>query len=95
MLIHLGGQEFIDVQSCVAIVNLQTVDQATRIKVLESIPEYGHERADEPRSAILTTQGRWQTSTISPEVLVQRGRSAPYPGAIYLRLSPEKIPGSD
>lgn len=88
MLIHLGSQEFIDLQSCVAILNLQTVDPATRKRVLAAIPA----QAEEPRTAVLTTEGGWLTSTISPEALANRGQTFPYPGAVYLRLSPGQNP---
>ncbi len=81
MLIHLGGQEFVDLHYCVAIVNLQTVDPATRRRALAARPAAG----SEARSAVLTTGGRWLTSTISPEALAHRGRTSPFPGALYLR----------
>jgi len=83
VVIHIGGREFLDIESCVAIVNLETVDPVTqkRVKDFISAP---HEA---PKTAILTTHGTWLTSIISAETLAQRGMAAPYPGAIYLRLN--------
>ncbi len=88
MLIHLGSQEFVDVRSCVAILNLQTVDAATRQRALAA--------ATPPvtplRSAVLTTRGQWLTTSISPEALAHRGRASPFPGAIYVRPPARKTP---
>lgn len=97
MLIHLGNQEFIDLRSCVVILNLQTIDAATRQRALAatgSDPASAVGSSGAPlRSAVLTTRGQWLTTSISPEALAHRGRASPFPGALYVR-PPTRKPSS-
>lgn len=83
MLIHIGQNEFVDFKKCELIINLQTVDEDTRKRVLAALPEPEH--GSEYRAAIRTTDGRWIGSTLSPEALAQRGICHPFTDAPYLK----------
>ena len=82
MLIHIGNNDFVDFQHCEAIFNLETVDEQSKKMILEKIPGYARKDA---RAAILTTEGKWIASTLSPEALAHRGICHPYQGAVYLK----------
>ncbi len=83
MLIHIGQNEFVDFQTCELIINLQTVDESTRRRVIEALPKLEDE--GEYRAAIKTIDGRWIGSTLSPEALAQRGICHPFQQAEYLK----------
>ena len=83
MLIHIGQNEFVDFKHCEMIINLLTVDEDTRKRVLAAMPE--PEEGSEYRAAIHTTDGRWIGSTLSPEALAQRGICHPFADAPYLK----------
>ena len=82
MLIHIGQNEFVDFKHCEGIFNLQTIDEESKKRILAKLPK--HERA-EARAAILTTEGKWISSTLSPEALAQRGICHPFQNACYLK----------
>jgi len=83
MLIHIGQNEFVDFKKCEMIINLHTVDEETRKRVLAALP--APEKDNEYRAAIRTTDGRWMGSTLSPEALAQRGICHPFADAPYLK----------
>ncbi|HNX75946.1 MAG TPA: hypothetical protein PLM07_05115 [Candidatus Rifleibacterium sp.] len=83
MLIHIGQNEFVDFKNCELIINLLTVDEDTRKKVTALLPEI--EDTSEYRAAILTVDGHWLGSTLSPEALAQRGICHPFQQAEYLK----------
>lgn len=83
MLIHIGQNEFIAFHECEMILNLLTVDEGTRKRVLAALPE--PETGTEYRAAIRTTDGKWLGSTLSPEALAQRGICHPFTDAPYLK----------
>lgn len=83
MLIHIGQNEFVDFKACELIINLQTVDEETRKRVMASLPKLAEEV--EYRAAIKTVDGRWLGSTLSPEALAQRGICHPFQQAEYLK----------
>lgn len=97
MLIHLGGQEFIDLRNCVAIFNLQTIDADTQrialgkaSSVISTSSSDNTEIEQQPRSAVLTNDGRWIITPISSETLGERCVDLFYPGAVYFRSSAKK-----
>ncbi|MDD2997485.1 MAG: hypothetical protein EOM80_01105 [Erysipelotrichia bacterium] len=81
MLIHIGQNEFVDFKKCEMIINLLTVDEETRKRVIQLLPEIEHEY----RAAIRTTDGKWLGSTLSPEALAQRGICHPFQHTCYLK----------
>lgn len=83
MLIHIGQNEFVDFKKCELIINLQTVDEDTRNRIMAILPKLGN--AGEYRAAIKTVDGRWLGSTLSPEALAQRGICHPFQQAEYLK----------
>ncbi len=83
MLIHIGQNEFVDFMKCEMIINLLTVDEETRKRVLAALPKL--EAGIEYRAAIRTTDGEWLGSTLSPEALAQRGICHPFADAPYLK----------
>ncbi|MEW6708256.1 MAG: hypothetical protein AB1403_00400 [Candidatus Riflebacteria bacterium] len=82
MLIHIGQNEFVDFQHCESIFNLQTIDEDSRKRILAKLPQ---EHRDDYRAAILTIEGKWIGSTLSPEALAQRGICHPFQSACYLK----------
>ncbi|GAB4266554.1 MAG: hypothetical protein Kow0029_00320 [Candidatus Rifleibacteriota bacterium] len=82
MLIHIGQNEFVDFKHCEAILNLQTIDEVSKKRILSLL---GDEKCSELRSVILTTDGKWIGSTLSPEALAQRGICHPFQQAVYLK----------
>ena len=82
MLIHLGNNIFIDMDQCVAILNLATVDGDTKNRILR---HFSGRLRSEARAAVLTTANTWVGSTLSPEALAHRGVCDPFPQAVYLR----------
>jgi hypothetical protein len=87
VLIHIGQNEFVDFQHCEAIFNLQTIDEESKKRILSLLPE--KERNDF-RAAILTTEGSWIGSTLSPEALAHRGIVHPFQQAAYLKAEWKK-----
>jgi hypothetical protein len=83
MLIHLGQNEFVDFKKCEMIINLYTVDEETRKRILATLPSL--KTGAEYRAAIKTTDGKWLGSTLSPEALAQRGICHPFADAPYLK----------
>lgn len=83
MLIHIGQNEFVDFHHCEMIINLLTVDDDTRKRVLAALPKL--EEEGEYRSALLTTDKKWIGSTLSAEALAQRGICHPFQHASYLK----------
>lgn len=83
MLIHIGQNEFVDFHHCEMIINLLTVDDDTRKRVLALLPAI--EEDAEYRAALLTTDGKWIGSTLSAEALAQRGICHPFHQATYLK----------
>ncbi len=84
MLIHLGQNEFVDFKMCELIINLQTVDEETRKRIIAALPKTSGENT-EYRAAVKTVDGRWLGSTLSPEALAQRGICHPFHQAEYLK----------
>ena len=82
MLIHIGDNEFVDFKHTEMILDLKTIDQESKKKFLSKIPEYQRSSA---RAAILTTEGKWIASTLSPEALAARGVTHPFTQAVYLK----------
>lgn len=82
MLIHIGQNEFVDFQHCEGIFNLRTIDEDSRNRILSLLPE---KNRAEFRAAILTTEGKWIGSTLTPEVLAQRGICYPFQNAYYFK----------
>lgn len=83
MLIHIGQNEFIDFHHCEMIINLLTVDEKTKKRILNLINK--PEMNIRYRAALLTTDGRWTGSTLSAEALAQRGICHPFCQATYLK----------
>ncbi len=84
MLIHIGQNEFVALNKCELLVNLQTVDEDTRKSILNILPPLGP--GAEYKSGILTTDGKWIGSTLSTESLSQRGICSPFAeGAAYVK----------
>lgn len=81
MLIHLGQNEFINLNDAELIINLQTIDTESRNRILATIPKQDQETA---KAAVLTTSGKWLPSTLSSEALSQRGLCHPFQDASYL-----------
>ncbi len=89
MLIHIGNNEFIDFHHCEAIMNLETIDEESKKRILASMPAYMRVDA---RAAILTTEGKWIASTISSEALAHRGICHHFQNAAYLKKTGKKVP---
>lgn len=87
MLIHIGQNEFVDFRHCEAILDLQTIDEESKKRILSSLPE---KTRRDFRAAILTTDGKWIGSTLSPEALAQRGICHPFQQAVYLKAEWKK-----
>lgn len=87
MLIHLGNNEFIDLSECVAIVNLATIDQVTREAIMKSVRG---QLDGEPHAAVLTADGKWLGSILSPDALSHRGQGQMFGEAYYRRPLPAK-----
>lgn len=81
MLIHIGANEFVGMNKCELMVNLQTIDEISKKRILSVLPKLkGNE---EYKSAILTTDGKWIGSTLSTESLSQRGICSPFTEALF------------
>lgn len=83
MLIHLGQNVFVDFKKCELIINLQTVDEDTRKRLIALLPK--PEGDGKYHSAVKTIDGKWLGSTLSPEALAQRGICHPFQQAEYLK----------
>ncbi len=83
MLIHIGNNDFVGMNKCELLVNLQTVDEDTKKIILAALPKLSD--GQEYKSGILTTDGKWLGSTLSTESLANRGVCSPFEGAIYTK----------
>lgn len=83
MLIHIGGNEFVSINKCELLVNLATIDEDSKKRVLSALSK--GEKTSEYKSAILTTDGKWIGSTLSTEALAQRGIYNPFETASFLK----------
>ena len=83
MLIHIGANEFVGMNKCELMVNLQTIDEKTKKHILSILPKLSDK--EEYKSAILTTDGKWLGSTLSTEALSQRGVCSPFSDAAFSR----------
>jgi hypothetical protein len=83
MLIHIGANEFVGMNKCELMVNLQTIDEETKKHILSILPKLSDK--EEYKSAILTTDGKWLGSTLSTEALAQRGVCSPFSDAAFSR----------
>lgn len=81
MLIHIGKNEFVGMNKCEILVNLQTIDEDTKKSILSVLPPL--KEGEEYKSGILTTDGKWLGSVLSTEALAQRGICSPFEDAIY------------
>lgn len=83
MLIHIGANEFVGMNKCELLINLQTIDETSKKRILSVLPKLKDN--EEYKSAILTTDGKWLGSTLSTEALAQRGVCSPFEGASFVR----------
>ena len=83
MLIHIGANEFVGMNKCELMVNLQTIDEDSKKRILAVIPKLSEK--EEYKSAILTTEGKWIGSTLSTESLSQRGICSPFSDALFVK----------
>ncbi len=83
MLIHIGANEFVGMNKCEFMVNLQTIDEDSKKRILSVLPKLKNN--EEYKSAIYTTDGKWLGSTLSTESLSQRGICSPFSEAFFLR----------
>ena len=83
MLIHIGNNDFVGLNKCELLLNLQTVDEDTKKVILAALPKL--EEGQEYKSGILTTDGKWLGSTLSTESLSNRGICSSFEGAIYTK----------
>ena len=83
MLIHIGSNEFVGMNKCELMVNLQTIDEESKKRILSLLPELKNK--EEYKSAILTTSGKWFGSTLSTEALSIRGICSPFSDAIFVK----------
>ncbi|MBP5467900.1 MAG: hypothetical protein J6Z11_01490 [Candidatus Riflebacteria bacterium] len=81
MLIHIGANEFVGMNKCELMVNLQTIDEISKKRILSVLPKL--KGSEEYKSAILTTDGKWIGSTLSTESLSQRGICSPFAEALF------------
>lgn len=81
MLIHIGNNEFIGMNKCELLVNLQTIDEDSKKRILANLPKLSDNQ--EYKSGILTTDGKWLGSTLSTESLYNRGICSPFEGAAF------------
>ena len=81
MLIHIGANEFVGMNKCELIVNLQTIDEDSKKRILSVLPKLNDN--EEYKSAILTIDGKWLGSTLSTESLSQRGICSPFTDAEF------------
>ncbi len=83
MLIHIGQNEFVGMNKCEIMVNLQTIDDISKKNILSKLPKL--KEGEEYKSAILTTDGEWIGSTLSTESLSQRGVCSPFSDALFIK----------
>ncbi|MBQ2594117.1 MAG: hypothetical protein II567_12650 [Candidatus Riflebacteria bacterium] len=83
MLIHIGANEFVGMNKCELMVNLQTIDEDSKKRILAVLPKLSEK--EEYKSAILTTEGKWIGSTLSTESLSQRGICSPFSDALFVK----------
>lgn len=93
MLIHLGDGEFVQLDRCVMILNLETVDPATQARARQAL---GGTFGEHLRTALIVdrvsqarspgkTGGGWLGSTLSSSALAGRGVCSPLDKAHYRR----------
>ena len=83
MLIHIGANEFVGMNKCELMINLQTIDEDSKKRILAVLPKLSEK--EEYKSAILTTEGKWIGSTLSTESLSQRGICSPFSDALFVK----------
>lgn len=83
MIIHLGQSKTINLNDCELVLNLQTIDEATKTRILKNLPPLKGKA--EYKAAIKTTNNEWLGSTISSEALAQRGEADLFTQAFYSR----------
>lgn len=83
MLIHIGANEFVGMNKCEIMVNLLTIDEESKKRILSVLPKL--EKNEEYKSAILTTDGKWFGSTLSTEALAQRGICSPFSDGAFVK----------
>lgn len=83
MLIHIGANEFVGMNKCEIMVNLQTIDEDSKKRILSFLPKL--KENEEYKSAIFTTDGKWLGSTLSTESLAQRGICSPFSDALFVK----------
>lgn len=83
MLIHIGANEFVGMNKCELMVNLQTIDEDSKKRILAVLPKLSEK--EEYKSAILTTEGKWIGSTLSTESLSQRGICSPFSDTVFVK----------
>lgn len=86
MLIHIGSNDFVGLGKCELIVNLLTVSEEDKKRILSQLPA---KKGREYKSAIKTVDGKWIGSVLSSEALAQRFYGQPFPDALYLREDEE------
>ena len=94
MLIHLGDGEFVQLDRCVMILNLETVDPATQARARQAL---GGTFGEHLRTALIVDRvsqskssgkpGGWLGSTLSSSALAGRGVCSPLDKAHYRRPS--------
>ena len=97
MLIHLGDGEFVQLQRCVMILNLETVDPDTRERARQALgATFGPDLRTAlivdrlPRSSTSGKTGSWLGSTLSSIALAGRGVCSPLDKACYRRPPRQK-----
>ncbi len=83
MLIHIGANEFVGMNKCEIMVNLQTIDDDSKKRIVSLLPKL--KENEEYKSAILTTDGKWLGSILSTEALSQRGICSPFTDALFVK----------
>ncbi|MCK9455785.1 MAG: hypothetical protein BWY02_01845 [bacterium ADurb.Bin157] len=81
MLIHIGQNDFINLDNCELIINLQTIDDKGKTQILSQI--ISEKPVSELRSAIKTVDGKWFGSVLSSDALSQRCLLSPFDQAYY------------
>ncbi len=76
MLIHLGDNEFVPLDQVVGIFPVDVVNPQIIAKLGKILTRHGMKA---PKSVVLTRSGKWVGSTISSEVLAERGYWRPKP----------------
>ena len=86
MIIHIGNNEFVGFDKCEFILNLQTIGEVDKKRIIALLPT---KKKRDYKSAIKTVDGKWIGSTLSSEALAQRFSGHAFPEALYLRENEE------